>query len=104
MTYKHTPAPWSINGHNLAQVIKIKEGADRNGREYRDGRHQEIIANVGEDGMPWDERAANTRLIAAAPVLLEAAIAVMQSEFAKKYHLIAPFKELEAAITKAREY
>lgn len=61
---------WDINAYNLAQVIKIKDGPDRDGREYRDGRHQETVANVGFDGQPWEERNRMTRAICVTPEAL----------------------------------
>ncbi len=67
----HTPAPWHLNGHNLAQVIKINDGPDRQGHTHVDGRHQVLVANAGSDHqMPWAERLANARLIAEAPAML----------------------------------
>ena len=66
-----TPGPWHVNGYNLTQVIKVEDGPDRAGRAYVDGRHQEVIADVGRDNeMTWGERHANARLLAASPRLI----------------------------------
>ncbi|MBN8907803.1 MAG: hypothetical protein J0H99_14475, partial [Rhodospirillales bacterium] len=63
----HTEGPWDINAFNLTQIIKVKSGPDKDGRHYKDGRHQIVIANVGQDGDDWAERRANVHLMRAAP-------------------------------------
>lgn len=63
MTISHIPTPYDINGFNLAQIIKIKDGPDAKGQHYVDGRHSIIIANIGSDDMPWEERHALTNFV-----------------------------------------
>jgi hypothetical protein len=55
MSTQHTPGPWS----------------ERNGRIFQNDRPELTIANVGR-AFDGDYSPANTRLIAAAPELLEA--------------------------------
>jgi hypothetical protein len=63
---KHTPGPWTLDGHNLSSVIRCTVP-----RGHPDAKHTcgdyETIAECGGDN--WK---ANARLIAAAPDMLEA--------------------------------
>ena len=60
MTAKHTPGPWSYVGKS----------------RIRSGNPRQPIATAFGSGRTHDERAANARLIAAAPDLLAALQAV----------------------------
>lgn len=67
----HTKGPWAVNGHNLAEVIAIRNGPDAQGRSYIDGRHQVSVAIVPTGGnRDFEAVIADTRLIAAAPEML----------------------------------
>jgi hypothetical protein len=63
---KHTPGPWTLDGHNLSSVIRCTVP-----RGHPDAKHTcgdyETIAECGGDN--WK---ANASLIAAAPDMLEA--------------------------------
>lgn len=61
MTDKHTPGPWTIEGHPQGTGFRV---ADANKRS--------VAAFPSTSRRPDDERIANARLIAAAPELLAA--------------------------------
>lgn len=85
MTDKFTPGPW----------------ANRNGRIYQADRDVLTIANVGR-AFDGDYSPANATLIAAAPELLQAAVAAL--ELLKVIHdeTGKVGMQLQAAIAKAR--
>src|SRR6478672_8396271 len=69
---KHTPGPWMIKGESfVASTVIMTENV------YDDGCHY-VVAKAGAEssyiGLNYKERAANAKLIAAAPDLLMAAI------------------------------
>jgi hypothetical protein len=111
-TQKHTPGPWQYSADNHAQR-HFFEVLDRNGfciyraevyaHERREGNDKETIAEL-------DRAEANARLVAAAPNLLEALVAILDAgkiagvfgpcEEAGKLPA-ALYREGRAAITKA---
>lgn len=88
----HTPGPWHLSP---------------NGRYVRYGNNAPHGANICDTnvfGGPPDEGAANTRLIAAAPVLLEqlqTAIAILESDWEGDQPSQA-CNEMRAAVAKAK--
>ena len=75
---KHTPGPWVVSAdpmhfHSLTTVIGGKESSQKNGPP------QQMIVQVGGFA-EWKEAAANARLIAEAPELLEALKLIANAE------------------------
>lgn len=70
MENKHTPGPWRAGQGGFAD--KVLDTADMPG----------VVAEVWYFGRTAEERRANTRLIAAAPDLLEACKAVVAAHIA----------------------
>jgi len=60
---KHTPGPWKAFGCAVYQEDNWQDGANLGGK---------YICGIRDTNNPTDERAANARLIAAAPELLDA--------------------------------
>ena len=99
---KHTPGPWTLTGSGGQWESRLSIRADKWG----------CIAQIGVDPqMPhWDgPQRANARLIAAAPELLEALIAMERekSDYMRLNHLGDPSNETtnklaRAAIAKAQ--
>ena len=86
MNTKHTPGPWTIDGKNI--------------KHYTDNGFTKV-ARVG-DYMAARNDEANARLIAAAPELLEAAIAYVQADKdGNNTRSRIAMKQLRAAIAKA---
>lgn len=94
METKHTPGPWMVwdvdqsigtvttaDGEvNIAQAMMVKPAGSKEGNQ---------------------ERKANTRLIAAAPELLAALIALRDAEWGDASEILARRKAADAAIAKA---
>ena len=79
---KHTEGPWAVNGFDILSVIAIKDGSDRKGRSFKDGRHQLAISTSRTDnGISFDEAEANTRLSSCAPEMLAMLIKIRDHEF-----------------------
>ena len=99
---KHTPGPWTLTGSGGQWESRLSIRADKWG----------CVAHIGVDPqMPhWDgPQRANARLIAAAPELLEALIAMERekSDYMRLNHLGDPSNETtnklaRAAIAKAQ--
>lgn len=94
MSAGHTPGPW-----------KIEADRDPSARQKHPDHYFIQIGEIGTPGWKGSVSGhcglANARLIAAAPDLLTAAKAVLQSSFAQNYVRISPFKELAEAVAKA---
>lgn len=98
MTAKHTPGPWTPE---FGEAYRV--------RAQQDGGQVAIMMNLkGRHGLAGrrngDEVAANARLIAAAPELLEAlkaCAAVCAGETMNKRGLISALEQARAAIAKA---
>ena len=93
---KHTPGPWTAFIEESVNVIAIMAG----GEIGRGGR--EIVGWTGFDGNSIEsvaENAANARLIAAAPDLLEACEAALHA-FEDNWAI--NWEDLSVAIAKAR--
>jgi len=67
---------------------------------YLISRDRDVVASVTPERAGAGRELADA--MAAAPDLLEAAEAVVTSTYAAHYRLISPFKELVAAIAKAK--
>ena len=70
---KHTPGPWIV--HNLSAAVKagnVRPGADGTAFRITADRTLCIELRADSDGYVIGENAANARLIAAAPELLQA--------------------------------
>jgi hypothetical protein len=66
---KHTPGPWTLNRHGAIVGGEF--------HQYTNGAGQSQLAMaVGGNGIDESQRSANARLIAAAPELLEALVAL----------------------------
>lgn len=65
---KHTPGPWSVTGKQFSGSVRVSagSGSDLNGLV--------AICDAGDYARSKVEGAANARLIAAAPELLEALV------------------------------
>lgn len=90
----HTPGPWVDNVDGVVVVDKP-------------GRWREIIADVHANPLEANNRRANTRLIAAAPDLLEALVMVRDADDDCRRDGLptipyAARKKIDAAIQKAR--
>jgi hypothetical protein len=96
MSSKHTPGPWTLSAYYPNRVI-----GDRNDGE---GRYVADCHCNGLNGAEQPEDAANARLIAAAPDLLEA-LQGMLDVYGNDGHLHAPalaaLRAARAAIAKA---
>ena len=99
MNSKHTPGPWKVQNNNGVPVT-IESGG------IGDGRVVTMLVDLfGDRHDDTTENAANARLIAAAPELLEAAMAYVNH--VRGYHDTLSDGELEvlnlcqAAIAKA---
>lgn len=73
---KHTPGPWKWNSDPDMGGFHVYMGAAISKRSgYESHQHLEMDFSIyPEDGEQWEEAKANTRLIAAAPELLEALV------------------------------
>ena len=82
---KHTPGPWQIEGRRGAgYIISAGTNAERDGPADYVGVLDPMFYVAGERA---DELAANARLAAAAPALLEALRgAIGALEFSRDYH------------------
>jgi hypothetical protein len=117
---KHTPAPWglfdgkssSLNGRQIVLAVKDNHGFEvvdlETGKRSPDfALNGETVAVVYEDTEKFQDWTPNARLIASAPELLEALIALLGDvEFAQpkiEAGLIGnrQIKKARAAITKA---
>ena len=89
MNTKHTPGPWHTDVPDPAFV------------NYEVRTDQTIICTMGMD-MPLEEEAANARLIAAAPELLEALrMFVVWYGLRDKHDTLLPPKMQEAELAQA---
>lgn len=101
MTTKHTPGPWSLDRYGRLQTAAGKDVLLRGVTTLCAGSN-ELLA----------EAKANTRLISAAPELLEACMAMLEWDDREKDHAVdfnarmelcrAAFNKARAAIRKAR--
>lgn len=97
---KHTPGPWTVFARPGTETLEVQAAG------------KPVAHWMGFDGadQPWDEKAANARLMAAAPDLLAAAAKVLLDNSgiagvsSAEYRAIAvsDLKPLAVAVAKAR--
>lgn len=100
--HKHTPGPWKWQSHPdeggfcvyMAEAIHKRSGYEVQHRIEMD------FTLYPEDGAQWEEARANTRLIAAAPELLEALENIL-SNCLDSDGLSRAYENARAAIAKA---
>lgn len=92
MEHKHTPGPWRVDPHHRFDV------QTEDGRLEISTTHEGVlVGGIKPDRL---EQAANARLIAAAPDLLEALEAVSNG-YCCGHDLSLAINEVQAAIAKA---
>lgn len=103
MSGAHTPGPWTQSGLSDWYPDRYEGSGSFSWTVIRSESADSDLAIVIKEGRHDDpELDANARLIVASPELLEAAEAVLGSTYAVHYRLISPFKELAAAVAKAK--
>lgn len=68
----HTPGPWEVPGANVFRVVAPEAPHENKGSGLAPPYPWAIVADTDPDSVGGPEAAANARLIAAAPKLLEA--------------------------------
>ncbi len=89
---KHTKGPWLVTGEDNDFIYALGPNGCN--------KFWFSVCSAGPDKINSEEKAANARLIAAAPDLLEALQLLVQGE-AKSYITIQEINKAIAAITKA---
>ena len=95
---KHTPGPWLLWGasdvFSKAGKAMVASACSPRGSNFVEYRKLEI------DDADFDEACANARLIAAAPELLEALVALRAAEWGDASEIVALRNKADAAIAK----
>lgn len=97
MEVKHTPGPWVVqDGDRFSMEMVITSQ-----RRIEESMAPICEMDVDYDGEHGEEQHANARLIAAAPELLAALIALRDAEWGDASDILARRKAADAAIAKA---